>query len=459
MKILNFFRTALLAITLLAVQSCDEFTEVDLPQSQLTGESVFQNVTTAKAALADIYASMRNGGVVAGTQFGGTPLMANYSDDLVFYGGNPDIEQFNKHTMQASNLFLSILWDNTYTTMYAVNALLEGVRNSTAITGEDRDRLIGEALFIRAFLNFYLVNMFGDIPYVTTTNHEVNSQIGRTPQAEVWLSITNDLLQAKDLLPDSYPTTERVRPNKATVQALLARVYLYNANYAQAEAYASEVLSNQLYTWEIDAANAFLKDSPAIILSLQSGAAGLNTQDARSFIFSFGPPSKPAMSDELRNAFEPGDVRRTLWVRTITNGTDNWYQAYKYKKTTPTTPSQEYTILFGMAEQYLIRAEARAMQGNTMGAQQDLNVIRTRAGLPDTDADTPQDLMAAILRERRIELFTEQSHRWFDLKRSGTAGEVLSPIKPGWQNTDLLLPIPEKEILLNPNLLPQNPGY
>lgn len=459
MKIANFLRTFILITTLLAVHSCDDFTEVDLPQSQLTGESVFQNATTAKAALADIYATMRNGGVVAGTQFGGTPLMANYADDLVFYGGNPDIEQFNKHTMQPSNLFLSILWDNTYTTLYAVNALLEGVQNSTAITGEDRDRLMGEALFIRAYLNFYLVNMFGDIPYPTSTNHEVNSRIGRTPQAEVWSNMTNDLLQAKDLLPETYPTAERVRPNKATVKALLARVYLYTGNYTQAEAYASEVLSNPLYTWESNAANAFLKDSPAIILSLQAGAAGLNTQDARSFLFSFGPPSKPAMSEELRNAFEPGDIRKTIWIRSITNGTDTWYQAFKYKKTTPTTPSQEYTILFGMVEQYLIRAEARAMEGNLIGAQQDLNVIRTRAGLPDTDSASQQDLVTAILRERRVELFNEQSHRWFDLKRSGTADEVLSPIKPGWQNTDLLLPIPEKEILLNENLLPQNPGY
>lgn len=459
MKTIKSLSTALITLVLLSLNACDSFTEVELPTSQLTGESVYQDVTTAKAALADIYARMRDGGVVSGAQFGGTPLMANYADDMEFFGGNADIEQFNKHTLQPSNSFLAILWDRTYGELYAINALLEGVQKSTAIKGEDKDRLIGEALFLRAYLNFYLVNLFGDIPYVTSADYTINTTIGRTPQAEVWQNMVNDLLQAEALIPQTYPTTERVRPNKSTVTALLARVYLYMGNYSEAEAHATTVLSNPLYTWDTNPATAFLKESPAIIWSAQSGAAGLNTQDGRSYIFSFGPPSKPAMSDGLRNAFEPGDLRRTNWVRSITDGTNFWYQAYKYKRNLSTTPSQEYTVLFGMAEQYLIRAEARAIVGDISGAQQDLNVIRSRAGLPDTTADTSASLMQAILNERRVELFTEQSHRWFDLKRTGNAAMALSGVKPGWKNTDLLLPIPEKELLLNSNLLPQNPGY
>ena len=459
MKTINSMIIALWMMALLSLSACDNFTEVDLPSSQLTGESVYQDVTTAKAALADIYARMRDGGVVSGAQFGGTPLMANYADDMAFYGGNPDIEQFNKHTLQPSNSFLAILWDRTYGELYAINALLDGVKKSTAITGEDKDRLIGEALFLRAYLNFYLVNLFGDIPYVISADYAINTTIGRTPQSEVWQNMLNDLIQAETLIPANYPTAERVRPNKATVTALLARVYLYMGNYYEAEAHATSVLSNPLYIWDTNPATAFLKESPAIIWSAQAGAAGLNTQDGRSYIFSFGPPSKPAMSDELRNAFEPGDLRRTNWVRAITDGTNFWYQAYKYKRNLSTTPSQEYTVLFGMSELYLIRAEARAMTGNTSGAQQDLNVIRSRAGLPDTEANTSETLMAAILRERRVELFTEQSHRWFDLKRTGNAAAALSALKPGWKSTDLLLPLPEKELLLNNNLLPQNPGY
>jgi len=64
-----------------------------------------------------------------------------------------------------------------------------------------------------------------------------------------------------------------------------------------------------------------------------------------------------------------------------------------------------------------------------------------------------------IEQERRIELLGEWGHRWFDLKRTGRADVVLSGLKPNWNSEDVLLPIPESEILSNANLLPQNPGY
>ena len=112
-----------------------------------------------------------------------------------------------------------------------------------------------------------------------------------------------------------------------------------------------------------------------------------------------------------------------------------------------------------LAEQYLIRAEARARQGNIPGAQQDLNSIRNRAGLPNTTTSGPTEILEAIMEERQRELFTEGGHRWLDLKRTGRTTEVLAPLKPLWDPTDVLWPIPEDEIFNNSNLLPQNPGY
>ena len=79
--------------------------------------------------------------------------------------------------------------------------------------------------------------------------------------------------------------------------------------------------------------------------------------------------------------------------------------------------------------------------------------------MDDTTAVTLNELLHAILQERRVELFTEQGHRWFDLKRMGKAAEVLEAIKPNWKDTHILLPVPDKELTLNPNLLPQNEGY
>src|SRR5699024_8636093 len=135
------------------------------------------------------------------------------------------------------------------------------------------------------------------------------------------------------------------------------------------------------------------------------------------------------------------------------------YFPRKYKEDLNTKESLEYSILFRLAEQYLIRAEARVHLGKIAKAQNDLNKIRNRAGLPNTIAHTEKELVEAIIQERQIELFTEYGQRWFDLKRTHKAAEALSPIKPNWKDTDILLPLPESELELNPNLQPQNKGY
>ena len=119
----------------------------------------------------------------------------------------------------------------------------------------------------------------------------------------------------------------------------------------------------------------------------------------------------------------------------------------------------EYSIVLRLAELYLIRAETFTHLGDLETAKTDLNKIRNTAGLPDTTASTQQEVLEAILQERRVELFTEFGHRFFDLKRFGKLDEVLGAVKNGWNSNDSLFPIPESELMLNPNLSPQNPGY
>ncbi|MFV8339529.1 RagB/SusD family nutrient uptake outer membrane protein [Flavobacterium sp. LB3P21] len=456
---MKYINPIIVAFIVCWLYSCESFTEVDTPQSQLTSPAVFENVTTANAAMANIYARLREDGMVTGTPGGLSSLMANYSDEMRFYGSSIDMEQFNNHTIVPSNSLIASLWNGTYGEIYAANAILEGLANSTAIPDEDKARLTGEALFLRGYLHFYLVNVFGDVPYVTATDYNNNSTIFKTPQAQVWQNIISDLTQAESVLPENYPVIERVRINKAVATAMLSRVYLYTEDWVKAEEKASEVIANNLYSWEGNPAKEFLRESPAIIWALHPGVAGVNTKEARTFVFSSGPPIRPSLANSLVSAFESNDLRRNLWVKTVTNSSGTWYCAFKYKKTANTGTSQEYSILFRLAEQYLIRAEAYAHLGNISGAQDDLNKIRTRAGLPSTTADAQESLLTAIAQERRMELFTEQGHRWFDLKRTGKATEVLSAIKPGWQNTQVLLPLPQTELLLNNNLQPQNPGY
>src|SRR5262249_27204051 len=120
----------------------------------------------------------------------------------------------------------------------------------------------------------------------------------------------------------------------------------------------------------------------------------------------------------------------------------------------------EMVVLFRLAEQYLIRAEARAQQGNITGAAADLGAVRARAGLPSTPA--PPDIFTAILHERRVELFTEAGQRFFDLRRTGKLDSVmlaLAPLKGGaWSSFKTWWPIPPTDVGIDPNLT-QTPGY
>ena len=442
------------------LNACESFTEVELPQSQLTGTAVFEDVSTATAALSNCYAQLRESGMLSGNPDGLSNLMGNYADELTYYGSpSSPVEDFYNHTVLASNTSVSTIWNTGYNQIYAVNAILEGLANTTAISSDDQNRLKGEALFLRSFLHFYLLNLYGDIPYIDTTDYKKNSIISRTAENEVYPKIIADLIQSKTLLTDAYTTTERIRPNKATVCALLARVYLYKEAWQQAEEEATAVINNTaMYHCEEDLDKVFLKESPSVIWQLHPGISGLNTHDAHTFIFSSGPPPIAAVSDNLLNAFETSDERKSHWLGSVTNGVQTWYYPYKYKQIANTGTSQEYPIVLRLEEQYLIRAEARAHQGNWIGAQDDLNVLRHRAGLADTNADTPPNVLMAVLQERRIELFTELGQRWFDLKRTAQADAVLSPLKPGWKSTDKWLPIPATELLLNKNLH-QNAGY
>lgn len=443
--------------------SCEDFVEVDLPNDQINGETVFDNTGTATAALTNIYAELRNNtGIVSGDSFNGmSSLMGHYADELELFSLN-QIQPFNINTLLPTDGTVSNIWDNAYNNIFASNTVIEGVNNSKSISQEEKEQLIGEALFIRAFVHFYLVNLFGEIPYIKTTDFEKNREASKMNVAEVYESIILDLLEAKDLLTNDYVSGERTRPNRATVSALLARVYLYKGDWENAETESSSIIENTaLYVWETDLSRVFLRESTSAIWQFSpSSTTGINnTLEGFTFIFVTAPPPLMALNNSVIAAFETGDNRFDNWVEAVTDGTDTFYHSFKYKENTATPAPVEYSVIFRLAEQYLIRAEARTQLGDIAGAQQDVNIIRNRAGLDNTTATTTNELLDAILQERRVELFTEHGHRFFDLKRTGRTDAVLGPVKSGWDATDILLPIPESEILVNPNLLPQNPGY
>lgn len=455
----NIITYLVLYIIIATFLSCDNFVDVTLPSSQLTGEKVFDDATTANAAMVDIYSKLRDTGILTGLLNGASVSMGMYSDELIYHGSGVEQGLPFTNTIIATSSITSDLWNQSYHQIYCSNAVIAGIQNSTALSLNDKNRLTGEALFVRALVHFYLVNIYGDIPYITNTEYEKNKTAGRIPSAIVYSNIISDLDQAIKFLPEQYPTGERVRPNRATANALLARVYLYNKQWAEASNSASAVLNNPAYVIGSNPEKTFLKESTSTIWQFMPKMSGNNTDEGGSFIFLSGSSTFVSLDPDLINAFESGDLRKSNWIRTVSNGSNIYYHSFKYKQHSKTATSVEYSIIFRIAEQYLIRAEARARQGELIGAKEDLNKVRNAAGLASTTAITANEIINAVLKERRVELFTEYGHRFFDLKRTEQIDAVLSPVKPGWQNTDKLWPLPETELIANPNLFPQNEGY
>tara|TARA_R110002050_G_scaffold293609_2_gene450219 strand:+ start:8214 stop:9569 length:1356 start_codon:yes stop_codon:yes gene_type:complete len=450
-------RSCILAITLLGLNSCSDFVEVDPPKNILVSETVFDDAATVESALASVYYNMRQYGIVG---YNISADMGIYADELDYYASNSNDLSVYLHSITPINSNVSNYWTNAYSLIYAVNNIINGVEDSASLSADEIATFKGQALFIRAYLHFILVNIYGDIPLVKTTDYLINNTIGRTSVNEVYDAIIDDLTLAVSLLDSSDSTGERVIPNKAAGNALLARVYLYTENWELAESTASLLIDE--FELETDLSKVFLKDSKETIWQFKPDPTNIrNTSEANQFIIQAIPGNRYALSNVLLNSFEENDLRFDQWVGSFTSadGLTTLFFPYKYKALLNEVESLEYSIVLRITEQYLIRAEARAQLGNIVGAQHDLNNIRNRAGLDDTIAGTKASLLDAILHERFVELFSEQGHRWFDLKRTGKAGELLELVKPNWKATDVIWPIPESELELNQNLLPQNTGY
>lgn len=444
----------------LLLSACESFTEVDLPSNQLTAEAVFQDPATADAALAAIYIKIRDTGFFRGGNNGLGSTMGCYTDELDFYGGATDSgNYFYTNNLLASNGTISSWWADAYQIIYSANAVIQGVAGSQGLSPEQKQSLTGEALFLRALVHFHLVNLYGPVPYCTTTDYRQNMQVSRTPTDQVYAQLIADLTAAVDALPEGYSNTEKVRANKAVARALLARVYLFNQNWAEAAQLATSVITDANgFTLAEDLDAVFLKESSETIWQLSPAAQGQNTEDGAHFIFTTTPPPTVALTSGLIAAFETGDLRKEHWTAALGTDQAQYYYAYKYKQRGLTSTSMEYQVLFRLAEQHLIRAEANIRLGNLSVAAADINLIRQRAGLSPTTAVSQQQLLDVLLHERRVELFTEQGHRFMDLKRFWLLEATLNT-KPGWNTTDTLLPLPQNELLLNSNLSPQNPGY
>jgi starch-binding outer membrane protein, SusD/RagB family len=482
MNLLNNIRTQqkliLLSITLLAMMltGCSKLVEVDPPVTSINSSLVYQNDATAIAAVNNLYVIMSQQGIGSGIT--SLSLYASLSaDDLSVYSGagDPTLSAYYENSLRAGLSGGPEIWNNIYSSLiYTINSALEGIGPTNKLTEKVKNQLLGELMFMRGFCYFNLVNLYGDVPLVLTTDYKKNSLISRTDKNLVYAQIISDLKEAALLLSGDYlngtllnSSEERIAPNKWAAKALLARCYLYTGNWEGAEDESSQVIGNKMLYDTVSLNKVFLVNSMESIWQLQSVSSSVtNTSDAYLFILPVNGPdnlfNKVYLNNFLVNAFENGDGRLQNWIRFVNVEGVKYYYPYKYKINEIGVEVSERTMILRLAEQYLIRSEARARQNKFTDAYTDLNIIRHRAGLtPLPDGNDLELILDQIIHERQTELFTEYGHRWYDLKRLNVANKILSTEKgDSWQDSDQLYPIPLTELLKNPALAGyQNPGY
>lgn len=460
-QILSLF----IGILVLSLSACNQYLAIDPPINNISAALVFNNEESAKATVTGIYSNMASAGYPNGNINSIATLTGMCADELINYQFLYD--EFYKNAILPATS--SPAWTQSYQHIYTANAILESLTKNTGLKNALKMQLEGEAKFIRAFCYFHLINLFGDVPLNLDTDYQTNGLSSRTAQVQVYEQIIKDLLDAQRLLGNDFYTTERVRPNKWAATALLSRVYLYTKNYSEAEIEASSLIANTtMFSLKTDLNQVFIKNSTEAIWQLYPNTAGRNTSEGVLFILT-GTPTNVSLTQNLVDAFDPSDKRRTQWIGTITVSNKTYYYPTKYKVGAVSSLT-EYSMVMRLAEQYLIRAEARINLDKINLGIGDLNTLRNRArSAPTTAIPNPlpalplnlskSDALLAVENERRFELFSESAHRWFDLNRTNQA-EVILPLIKGanWQNTDKLFPIPQAEINNNPNVK-QNNGY
>lgn len=472
---------------LLSLTACKKMVEVPSPPTGLTSDNIFTDDAMAASVLTAIYTEMAKESNSQSQLIGEhtikhlSLLAAVGADELTVYGGNANANTLllryyhNQLLPGNSTSSPNVIWNEAYRFIYIVNLALERLTVSTNLTPAVRSQLMGEAYFIRAFYYFYLVNLYGPVPLATTSDYRVTNTLGRTGTEQVYQQIISDLQQAQTHLLGQYVNadaktvaSDRARPNKAAATALLARAYLYDRKWSEAEAAATALIQNSLYD-TVPIAHTFKKESREVIWQLQPVRQGWNTGDARLFILPVTGPNTSSstpfpvhISESLIYQFDQQDRRFQEWIGSVNVNNITYYYPWKYKSATLNAPVTEYMVVMRLAEQYLIRAEAKAQQNKISEARDDLDFIRKRAGLDPATANDRESLLTAIDQERRKELFTEWGHRWLDLKRRGKIDEVMNVVAPlkgtTWHSNWQWWPLPAYDIFQNPNLS-QNTGY
>lgn len=458
--IINTIKGISVSLFLFGLTSCEKFIDTELPYNQIGNDEVFEDVSSANAALAGLYAELWSSSMISGDISGAAAILGTYTDDLNCYSPyvqNGLIDIYN-NVQIPSNTIVYNLWSRAYKHIYYANSIIKGVRESNSISQTNKDRLIGEACVIRSLLYYNLALIFDNIPYTDTTDYVYNSQLKKSSRIQIMSYLENDLNTVISGLNDQYTNQERIYINRKAAELLLAKVLMSNEKWSQAESLLFQITQSPLYTWEADLSKVFIKTGKHIVWQLKPANSTDATKEFLLFNFTTSLPTSFSLSDELVNSFETGDLRKQTWILPTLINQKIYFRPMKYKNPANAN-STENSIIFRLEEVYLLYAESLAQQNKIAEAKTAIDKIRQRAGLAMLPPGLSKDgMINKILEESKHEFFAEMGHRFYDLKRLKKI-DMLALSKPSWKVFHSAFPIPEKEIVINPNLNPQNYGY
>lgn len=489
----KYISTYFFVILILTFTSCEKYLDLDpisqgiALDNQSTDSVVFTSADQVESALSGLYSEFRN-------EYWELDYFVNgdaQSDDAYAGADNPANFQIDNMNINAVNSNVSRDWAYLYSAIGKANVIINNVDSVTDenLSAERKAEIKGEASFIRAFHYFQLVQLWGGVPLQLIEVREISAELlpqiypqlypARNTEEEVYSQIILDLETALNSVPVSAPNKGYV--TKGAVNAMLAKVYATKQphEYDKVIQYCDAVINgpyNLLPDYEQLWNNTVENSDESIFEINYEGTSESGNWGTSMFMWNrisdwkkFNTPS-----NDLVNAFlEEGDEIRLASSISFEDISGNWTDSYwpennypfAYKYRDVTDPSPQNYIFLRLADIILLKAEALNETGDVTGAGELVNMIRSRVDLPNTDASNQEDMRLAIEKERRLELAFE-GHRWYDLKRTGRALEVMSNVKgPNGDPLNypvseqrLLWPIPQGEMDLNENLI-QNPGY
>ncbi|PVD50256.1 RagB/SusD family nutrient uptake outer membrane protein [Terrimonas sp.] len=493
MKYNNIYLIIAATLGTVIFSSCKKFLEED-PKSQVTITNYYKTEADAISAVNSIYAYLNSisTGTTAGVYHSTFWVTMGLASDELLNNqvAAPQFDQLATFTYTSQNSALEEIWAMHYKTITIANIAIARIPG-IAMNESLKNRLVGEAKFLRALMYFNMVRMFGSIPLLVEENNPLTPPPASAET--IYAQITSDLDFAADNLPDSYdPGNGRGRATNGAANALLAKVYLTQKQWDKAATTAKKVIdSNRYALWE-DFADVFKlssRNGKEAIFSVGFGDAGgaIIFWEAGQFQVRLLPPDlsvegvKNAQgwqipTEYLYNRYDADDRRRAVTFITEINDPATgpktirpYIQKYWDRAAEPTgnESSNDFPVL-RYADVLLMYAEASNELGQTVVAEEYINKIRKRARfngtnylptVPDYSGLSKDQVRDAIIKERLLE-FVAEGQRWFDLARTNTLTEKVPLAKPGVtpQTKNYLFPIPQREIDLN-NSLEQNTGY